>query len=44
VIVLDTDIVTIIQRGESEAYERLRDRLRAAAPQPVAVTIVTVEE
>ena len=43
-IVLDTDILTIIQYGDGEIYQRLRLRLRAALPEPVCVTIVTVEE
>jgi tRNA(fMet)-specific endonuclease VapC len=44
VIVLDTDILTIIQYGDGEIYQRLRRRLRAALPEQVCVTIVTVEE
>jgi len=44
VIVLDTDILTIVQRAASEEYTRLVGRLDAAPDQPVCVTIVTFEE
>jgi tRNA(fMet)-specific endonuclease VapC len=44
VIVLDTDVLTIIQRRAGPAYHALRERLRAALPEPVGVTIVTLEE
>jgi tRNA(fMet)-specific endonuclease VapC len=44
VIVLDTDILTFVQRGESAEYSRLVSRLEGASPQPICVTIVSFEE
>ncbi|HWY76601.1 MAG TPA: type II toxin-antitoxin system VapC family toxin [Verrucomicrobiae bacterium] len=42
-IILDTDLLTIIQRAESQEYENLVDRLDAA-DDDVAVSIVSFEE
>lgn len=42
-IVLDTDLLTIVQRAEGEAYTRLADRLDASG-EPVWVTMVSFEE
>ena len=44
IIILDTDVLTIVQRRAGEEYNRLCARLQAAGPQPVCVTIVTFEE
>lgn len=42
---LDTDLVTLIQRQQGDAYETLRQRLRALAPSDDAsITIITFEE
>jgi len=43
VIVLDTDILSIVQRGQGEAYDRLAERLDAAG-EPVYTTIISYEE
>ncbi|HZZ79500.1 MAG TPA: hypothetical protein VFE62_13335 [Gemmataceae bacterium] len=44
-LVLDTDLLTIIQRQEGAAYERLVARLKPLAEkEPVAITIVSLEE
>jgi tRNA(fMet)-specific endonuclease VapC len=43
-IVLDTDVLTIVQRADSDDYARLVNRLQAAGPQPVYATIVSFEE
>jgi tRNA(fMet)-specific endonuclease VapC len=44
-IILDTDVLTIIQRGEGELYARLAARLEvAAATQPICVTVISLEE
>jgi hypothetical protein len=44
-LILDTDLLTIVQRGEGEAYGRLAARLdEAASTQPVCVTIISFEE
>ena len=43
-IVLDTDILTLVQRASGEEYSRLIARLQLASPQPVCVTIVSLEE
>jgi tRNA(fMet)-specific endonuclease VapC len=44
-LVLDTDILSIVQSRSGEAYRRLEQRLEAAAQrEPIAVTIVTFEE
>jgi tRNA(fMet)-specific endonuclease VapC len=43
--VLDTDVLTIVQRREEPLYSRLVDRLRDAGPTAVTwVTIVSFEE
>lgn len=43
-IVLDTDILTLIQRKSGDEYHRLTARLDGSAPQAVCVTIVSFEE
>ncbi len=44
-LVLDTDLITHIQVGTGEAYQRLHDRLEAAsATEWICVTIVSFEE
>jgi tRNA(fMet)-specific endonuclease VapC len=43
-IILDSDHLTIVQRGSGPAYEVLAGRLDAAAPEPICVTIVSFEE
>ena len=43
-LVLDTDVLTIVQRASGEEYDRLVARLDAAPSQPVYVTIVSFEE
>ena len=43
-IVLDTDLLTIVQRADSAEYRRLVNRLNAAREETVAVTIVSIEE
>lgn len=42
-IILDTDILTLIQRAAGPEYERLADRLDASDDE-VAVTIISFEE
>jgi tRNA(fMet)-specific endonuclease VapC len=42
-LVLDTDVLTIIQRGAGGAYEALNRRILASG-EPVAVTIISIEE
>jgi tRNA(fMet)-specific endonuclease VapC len=42
-LVLDTDVVSLLQHPDSEAAQRLASRL-AASGQPTAVTITTFEE
>ena len=42
-IILDTDVLSIVQRGESPAYDRLVARLDAANYE-VIVCIVSFEE
>jgi tRNA(fMet)-specific endonuclease VapC len=42
-IILDTDLLTIVQRAEGDAYTRLAARLDAAG-EPVWVTMVSFEE
>ena len=42
-LVLDSDVLSIIQRGEGEAYEKLSARLMAE-DDDVVTTIVTFEE
>jgi tRNA(fMet)-specific endonuclease VapC len=43
VIVLDTDVLSLVQRADGRAYDRLVDRLDAA-DDDVAVSIVSFEE
>ena len=44
-LVLDTDLLTVIQRQSGELYERLQDRLRPVLDnETVAITIVSLEE
>ena len=43
-IVLDTDVLTIVQRATGPEYARLVSRLEAAPAQPVGVTIISFEE
>jgi tRNA(fMet)-specific endonuclease VapC len=44
VILLDTDVLSIIQIGRGPSYERLVQRLDSSAVRPVAVSIVSYEE
>jgi tRNA(fMet)-specific endonuclease VapC len=44
VLILDTDMVSIVQRKAGTEYMRLVSRLAEAPPQPVYVTIVSFEE
>jgi hypothetical protein len=44
VIVLDTDVLTIVQRAASAEYTRLVARLQESPEQPVCITIVSFEE
>jgi tRNA(fMet)-specific endonuclease VapC len=44
VVVLDTDVLTLIQHGHGEEYSRLVARLSELPSQPVCVTIVSFEE
>ncbi len=43
-IILDTDILTLIQRGRGEEYTHLIERIKAVGDTAVCVTIVTFEE
>jgi tRNA(fMet)-specific endonuclease VapC len=43
-LVLDTDVFTIIQRAEGDEYDRLIARLPENDPQSVHVTILSFEE
>ncbi len=43
-IVLDTDVLTLVQRANSEEYERLSQRLSAVSGEDICVTIVSFEE
>jgi tRNA(fMet)-specific endonuclease VapC len=44
-LILDTDLPTLVQRKSGEAYKRLNDRLEAASSdQVIGVTIVRLEE
>jgi tRNA(fMet)-specific endonuclease VapC len=43
-IILDTDMLTLVQRGVGQEYDCLVQRLGQVAPQPVYVTIVSFEE
>jgi tRNA(fMet)-specific endonuclease VapC len=44
-LILDTDLLTIIQRREGELYERLDARLEAAAAtEQICVTLISFEE
>ena len=42
-IILDTDVLSVVQRGDSPEYERLAERLDTA-DEEVAVTIISIEE
>jgi tRNA(fMet)-specific endonuclease VapC len=44
VIVLDTDILTIVQRAEGEEHERLVERLDAVGNEEVCTSIILFEE
>jgi tRNA(fMet)-specific endonuclease VapC len=44
VLVLDTDMLTLVQRKGGKEYETLVSRINAAGDQPVCVTIVSLEE
>jgi tRNA(fMet)-specific endonuclease VapC len=44
VILLDTDVFTIVQHGVGEAYGRLASRMAGVHPEPVCVTLVSFEE
>jgi tRNA(fMet)-specific endonuclease VapC len=44
VIVLDTDVLSIVQQARGETYDRLAKRLDAAAADGVYVSIVSLEE
>jgi tRNA(fMet)-specific endonuclease VapC len=43
-IVLDTDVLSIVQQARGETYDRLANRLDAAGAGGVYVTIVSLEE
>jgi predicted nucleic acid-binding protein len=43
VIILDTDVLSVVQRGDSPEYDRLAERLDTA-DEEVAVTIISIEE
>ena len=43
-LILDTDLLTLIQRHTEPAYSRLRARLNSFAPKDVRTTIVSLEE
>jgi tRNA(fMet)-specific endonuclease VapC len=43
-IVLDTDILTFVQRGQGEEYHRIRSRLRERPGEVVCTTIISLEE
>jgi tRNA(fMet)-specific endonuclease VapC len=43
-IVLDSDTLSILQRGSGEEFERLSARVRNAPEWPLYVTIVSFEE
>ena len=43
-IVLDTDILTFVQRGAGPEYTTLSQRLNASADQDIGATIVSFEE
>lgn len=43
-LVLDTDVLTLLQRGAGPAFENLTARLKAASPQPVYTTVISLEE
>ena len=43
-LVLDTDVLTLMLRGREEAAERLRTRLAAEDPEGVVTTVITYEE
>jgi tRNA(fMet)-specific endonuclease VapC len=44
VLILDTDMLTIVQQRTGTEYLRLVSRIAKAPPQPVYVTIVSFEE
>jgi len=44
VIVLDTDVLTLVQRASGAEFERLTNRLDAAVDDPICVSIVSFEE
>jgi tRNA(fMet)-specific endonuclease VapC len=44
VILLDTDHLTVLKYTDSERYLRLHARLLAAAREPIATSIINVEE
>ena len=43
-IILDTDVLSIVQRGRSPEFERLALRLDSADEEEIVVTIVSFEE
>ena len=44
-VILDTDCLTLLQRAEGEAHQRLLARLRLVGQsRPVFVTVITIEE
>ena len=43
-IVLDTDVLTLVQRANSAEYDRRRRRLESVPDEPVCVTIISFEE
>jgi tRNA(fMet)-specific endonuclease VapC len=44
-LILDTDLLTLVQRGEGEVYARLAARLEAVAnAEKICVTIISYEE
>ena len=40
-IIIDTDVLSVVQRGDSPEYERLAERLDTA-DEEVAVTIISI--
>lgn len=43
-VILDTDVLTLLQREESVAKARLQARLSRVDPAEIAITIITYEE
>ena len=43
-IVLDTDLITILQRGSGEDHRHLSRRIRQRAAEGITTTIITYEE